>query len=159
DASFGARIARFDSLSFMFDRMQQGELNTLVLARMAAQQFAGMKELGTLADGKTPLTDGKHVWYYGNSQGGIYGHTLLALSPDIPAGVLGVGGGVYDIMIWRSRDFLTEKIISDNVYPDLEAQQILWALAQNLWDVVDPISYAPHTILDPLPDETGKKMA
>jgi hypothetical protein len=103
--------------------------------------------------------DPAQIYYYGNSQGGIYGDTFMTLTPDVTHGVLGVGGVDYSVMIWRSRDFEAEKLVMDNLYPNVADQQVLWMTAQNLWDRADPMGFAAHAIKDPLPDENGMKMA
>ena len=156
EARFAARASSFDKVAFLFDRMQQGQLDTLVLARMAKTKLAALPELQW--KGK-PIVDGKEVYYYGNSQGGIYGQTFVTLSPDVQKGVFGVGAANYAVMIWRSRDFEPEKLVMDYLYPNLVEQQLLWMLGQNLWDRTDPFGFVAHTVKDTLPGEDGKPMA
>ena len=147
----------FDTFSQPTDRLQQGVVNFLVMARLALQKFPGIKELQR-ADG-TPLTDGKQVYYFGISQGGIMGHTVMALSSDMDHGALNVGAGEYSLILTRSEDFGPFKDILDVTYPSQEAQEILFAISQMYWDYADPISFAPHLLMDTLPDESGAPLS
>jgi hypothetical protein len=108
--------------------------------------------------GGRPLLDGTQVYYLGGSQGGIYGNTILALSPDLDHGVLNVGGGNYSMMLPRSSNFVAFKGLLDASYPDLVGQQLLLAMSQGLWDYTDPISFARRNLAGPLPGPDGKPM-
>lgn len=48
---------------------------------------------------KTSVINPKELNYYGNSQGGIMGTVYCALSQDVTAGVIGVGGGPFGILV------------------------------------------------------------
>ncbi|MHB8419774.1 MAG: hypothetical protein ACYDCL_16990 [Myxococcales bacterium] len=74
-------------------------------------------------------------YYWGASNGGIQGTTFLALSPDIPRGVLNVPGAEWSLMIWRSSDFSDAFFVFDASYPDKLDQQILIALSQSVTPV------------------------
>ena len=45
------------------------------------------------------------VFYDGNSQGGIFGGTVMSIAQDITRGVLGVPGMNYSLLLTRSVDF------------------------------------------------------
>ena len=153
-------FSNFDKFYIPTDRLQQGQLNFMTLARLALKKFPMMAELH-LADPRgamQPITDGAHVYYDGNSQGGIEGNTLMALSPDIQRGVLGVPGGIYSLMLTRSTDFKSFKAIMDQTYPSQYDQEVMLALAQSLWDFSDPISFVGHTLKDPFNDDAGNPM-
>jgi hypothetical protein len=64
-------------------------------------------------------TDGRHrdLDYDGNSQGGIMGLMLAAVSPDIERAVLGVPGMNYSMLLPRSVDFDTYEAIMTPAYP------------------------------------------
>ena len=51
------------------------------------------------------MIDTAHLDYDGNSQGGIMGLMLAAVSPDIERAVLGVPGMNYSLLLPRSVDF------------------------------------------------------
>jgi hypothetical protein len=165
-------MSRFPWLT---DRVQQGELNFLYLARlMAHPQGFSSNPAFKFADGTSVinLTDG--VYYDGNSQGGIYGGTVCAVSPDVRHCVLGVPGMDYSILLPRSSDYVATGSLHsfdpsacdptdptscvgysellDNNYPDQSQRLLLLDLAQTLWDRSDPNGYASHMASDPLPN-------
>src|SRR5204862_6607648 len=125
------------------DRLQQSEINFLVLARLAARKLKDEPMLQV--NGHAP-SDGSEVYYYGCSQGGIMGDTFMALSPDVGRGVLNVGAGEYSLMLSRSADFETEKAILNGNYPVQRDQELLLALSQSYWDHSDPINFVPYAI-------------
>ncbi len=146
-------FARFPRIS---DRLQQAQLNFLVLARLGRVR---LKDDPRLRVGDRPLVDPSRIYYYGISQGGIEGGTLLALSPDLERGVLNVGAGIYSLMMFRSSNFKTFKQLLDLTYASQRDQELLIALTQSDWDYADPISWAAHVRHDTLPGLDGQPMA
>ena len=71
------------------DRLQQGVLNTLYLGRLMLnpQGFAANPAFRSAA-----RLDTSHLYYDGNSQGGIMGGMTTAVAPDFRRAVLGVTG-------------------------------------------------------------------
>ena len=77
------------------DRLQQGLLDELFLGRamISSTGFttdAAFHQDGTLASGSVLNT--AHLFYNGNSQGGIMGGALTAISPDFTRASLGRAG-------------------------------------------------------------------
>jgi len=115
------------------DRTQQGELNFLYLQRLmispggfatnSAFQYPSGKSFIDLADG---------VYYDGNSQGGIYGGTVCAVSIDVRRCALGVPGMDYPILLPRSVDYVSSQTVTQEV-----DQQVNQALS-------DPSSFNPE---------------
>ncbi|HOX47015.1 MAG TPA: hypothetical protein PK668_25690 [Myxococcota bacterium] len=90
---------------------------------------------GGQADG-VPDFDPLRVGYLGNSLGSIVGATSLALSPDVRAGVLVVGGaGLQDFL----EAFLVEWGLSD-FYPEYVVRQVA-LIFQTLLDGGDPVHF------------------
>ena len=91
------------------------------------------------------MIDTSEVFYDGNSQGGIFGGTVMAVAQDITRGVLGVPGMNYSLLLTRSIDFAT---YSRDPLPGLperaRSARSLLALIQMLWDRSDPNGYAHH---------------
>ena len=148
-------LSRFPALT---DHVQQGFLGFLFLGRamlhdsgvFTHQAFSGLN------------IDRSALFYDGNSQGGIYGGSLVAVSPDIRRGVLGVPGMNYSTLLRRSVDFdtyahgdfegqETDLGLYDNYPSELERPLIL-ALMQMLWDRSDPNGFAHHMTHRPLPN-------
>jgi hypothetical protein len=145
-----------DTFPTITDRLQQAQLNFLVLARLAKTK---LKDHPALQLNGRPIVDGNEVYYYGISQGGIEGGTFLALSPDVRHGVLSVGAGIYSLLLPRSTNFTAFKIILDGAYPSSRDQQLLLAMLQSYWDYSDPISFTPYLVKSPLPGLDGKPLA
>jgi len=98
------------------------------------------------------VIDTSDVFYDGNSQGGIFGGTVMAIAKDITRGVLGVPGMNYSLLLTRSTDFATYSAILYPSYPVVIQRPLLLALIQMLWDRSDPDGLAHHMTTDPLPN-------
>jgi hypothetical protein len=156
-------LSRFPMLT---DRVQQGELDFLFLARemIHSSGFASNAAF-QWADG-TSFIDTRQAFYDGNSQGGIFGGTVCAVSVDVNRCVLGVPGMDYSILLPRSSDYVANKPLSaydptafnpkdptaqtgysqifDTAYPDQSQRMLILDLIQTLWDRSDPNGYAAH---------------
>lgn len=65
-------------------------LNALLMMKLA-QTSAFYTSEHMLYNGE-PIVNTSNRFYYGNSQGGIYGHVYMATTTDVRRGVLGVAG-------------------------------------------------------------------
>jgi len=138
------------------ERMHQGYLNFLV----------AMRTLSVAADGgpSTALNealnrdcggaaiDGGRRYYFGGSQGGILGASLMALTTDIERGLLAVPGQSYNLLLNRSVNF---DPFAAQIYPlynwnALDMQMNL-ALVQGLWDRAEPTGYSKYIRTNRLP--------
>ncbi|MYW06730.1 hypothetical protein [Streptomyces sp. SID3343] len=134
------------------DRTQQGFLNALFLGRdmIHARGFSADPAFRT--DSGRPLIDiAKGLVYDGNSQGGILGGSLLAVSQDAERGVLGVTGMNYSLLLNRSSDFGPYGQILDAAHPDKLDQQVVLSLFQMLRDRGETNGYASGLDRTPLP--------
>jgi len=151
-------LSRFPEL---VDRVQQGVLNFLFVGRALVhpQGFCAQAAF-TRPDG-TCVIDRTKLFYDGNSQGGIYGGTVVAVSPDLDRGVLGVLGMEYSTLLPRSADYVAQCPVTssdpsnpagcvgystafDASYPDPSKRFLILNLIQSLWDRADPAGYAEH---------------
>ena len=172
-----AALQDMSRFPWLTDRVQQGELNFLYLARlMVHPQGFSSNPAFQWPDGKS-FIDTTQPYYDGNSQGGIYGGTVCAISIDVKHCVLGVPGMDYSILLPRSSDYVAESNVAgtdlskfhptdpgsakdlvgyselfDSSYPDQAQRLLVLDLAQTLWDRSDPNGYARHMTTDPLPD-------
>jgi len=128
------------------DRTHQAFANQLALAK-AAESIALMPET-LLPMGRR--IDGSRVYFYGISMGSILGSTYLALSPTIDRGVLSVGGADWSMMMFRARPFLGFLAFVQLSLPDALDQQKFAAFAQTEMDRIDPLTYAPLVLDEPL---------
>jgi len=104
------------------------------------------------------VLDPSHVWYYGNSQGGIAGGALTAVEPDVTRSVLYVPGMNYSLLLTRSVDFEDYATILYPAYPDESIRPLLITLIQSMWDRGEPSGYANHMTDDPLPNTPPHKV-
>jgi hypothetical protein len=137
------------------DRLQQGLLDELYLGRamISSSGFTtdpAFHQDGTLASGSVLNTS--HLFYNGNSQGGIMGGALTAVSPDFTRASLGVPAMNYSVLLPRSVDFDPFAAILYPSYPDETARPLVLDLMQMLWDRGEPDGYAERMTTDPLPD-------
>jgi hypothetical protein len=146
-ATILADMSNFPTLA---DRVQQGMLNFLFLAR-------AMKHLNGFATDPAfqgpegiSVLDTSDVFYDGNSQGGIIGGALMAVAQDITRGVLGVPAMNYSILLDRSVDFATYESVFNVAYPSELDREITFGLIQMLWDRAEANGYAHHMTDDPL---------
>jgi hypothetical protein len=107
------------------------------------------------ADGSS-MIDTAHLDYDGNSQGGIMGFMLTAVSPDIERSVLGVPGQNYSLLLSRSVDFETYEAIFEPAYPNDLDRVLIIAMTQMLWDRGEAAGYIQHITEDPYPGTTAK---
>jgi hypothetical protein len=140
------------------DRQQQGMLNQLFLARLMIHPQGFVSDPAFQDAFGTPVIDTSAVFYDGNSQGGIFGGTVMAVSQDITRGVLGVPGMNYSLLLTRSVDFAAYSAILYPSYPNELERPLLLALIQMLWDRSEPNGYAHHMTSDPLPNTPAHKV-
>jgi hypothetical protein len=155
DEDLGTALQTLQNLSnfpAMTDRLQQSMVNQLFLARLMIhpQGFVGNAAFQDASG--NPVIDTSDVFYDGNSQGGIFGGTVMAIAQDITRGVLGVPGMNYSLLLTRSSDFATYSLAYYPAYPDELVRPLGLALIQMLWDRSDPNGYARHITNDPLPN-------
>jgi len=137
------------------DRLQQGLLDELFLGRamISSSGFTtdpAFHQDGTLASG--PVLDTSQLFYNGNSQGGIMGGALTAVSPDFTRASLGVPAMNYSVLLPRSVDFDEFAAVLYPSYPDETARPLVLDLMQMLWDRGEPNGYASRMTDDPLPN-------
>jgi hypothetical protein len=148
----------------LVDRLQQGVLNTLFLGRLlrSSDGFASninFQSSPISPSAGQPVIDTSHLYYYGDSQGGIEGGLTTAVAPDWTNAVLGVTGIDYgNMLIQRSTDFTPFKQLLNGAYPDLSLYPVITDLMQQLWDRGDPDGYAAYMTSHPLPDTPAHKV-
>ncbi|MCC6623170.1 MAG: hypothetical protein IT385_18065 [Deltaproteobacteria bacterium] len=139
----------FDMSGFprMADRLQQGILNHVLLVRAMKEQLPTRSEITS----RGVVVDTTRVFYSGISQGGNYGPSIVAVSPDLPRGHFGVPGNNYPFLLQRSRNFEDFFVILKGAYPDRADQLILLTTIGQIWEQSDSVSYIRHLHADPFP--------
>ncbi|MEN9646202.1 MAG: hypothetical protein RL238_2871 [Actinomycetota bacterium] len=151
-----ATLGEFGNFDTMADRLQQGVLNQIFLGRLMTRP-GGLADDPNFqrADG-TPIVDTTHLDYDGNSQGGIMGLMLAAVSPDIERAVLGVPGMNYSLLLPRSVDFDTYEAIMKPAYPNDLDRVLIFGMVQMLWDRGEGSGYVQHVTNDPYEGTSAK---
>lgn len=130
------------------ERVHQGMANQIAVTYALKTTLAELDQLHV--DGAL-VYDPDAIYYYGISQGGILGGTYMALTPHVSRGVFSVGACSFPFMMMRSANFVQFLGLIEMVMPDFLDQQKFVALTPTIFERVDPITYAPFVILDPLP--------
>ncbi len=136
------------------DRLHQGIVNFIALSYALKGPIADLPELQRF--GK-PLYDVNKRYYYGISQGAIFGVAMLALNPLLDRGVLGVGGGPYSLNMGRSGSFVPFFALLQSPLQSSLTLGKLVMMSQNRWDHVDPMTYAPHLLNDMYPNSPANR--
>ncbi len=139
------------------DRLQQGLLNELFLARLMFHPD-GFGTDPAFQDGDGVNTGESvirtdHVYYMGASQGGIMGGPLTALSPDFTQSALVVGAMNYSTLLARSSNWPTYAGIMYPAYPSELSRPLILNIVQILWDRGEPNGYG-HVMTDNPPPDT-----
>jgi hypothetical protein len=128
------------------DRLQQGMLNALYLGRLMIHKD-GLPANSAFAG----LVDTSHLYFDGNSQGGIMGGALTPVAPDFTRAVLGVLGMNYSVLLNRSKDWATYSAVFNPSYPSERDRPLVLDLLQLMWDRGEADGYAQHMTSQPLP--------
>ncbi|MGZ3447973.1 MAG: hypothetical protein ACXVEF_00150 [Polyangiales bacterium] len=130
------------------DRQHQGLLNSLLAMRMMKTRFVTEP---LIQNGGHSAIDPTRCFYRGDSQGGIFGSTYMALSTDVTRGVLGEPGAPYSLLLHRSEDFGPFFFLLGTVYQDAYDLDIVLGLVQMMWDRTEPGGYIDAINASPLP--------
>jgi hypothetical protein len=130
------------------DRQHQGHLNALLVMRMMKGR---MKDDPHFQLNGVPFIDPSKCYYRGDSQGGIFGGTYMALSTDVTRGLLGEPGYPYNLLLDRSVDFNGFKFLLRGILAHGADLQLALGVVQMLWDRTEPSGYAPYINRDPFP--------
>ncbi|MFN8544704.1 MAG: hypothetical protein U0807_10960 [Candidatus Binatia bacterium] len=141
-------LSRFPSLT---DRLQQSMVDQLFLARLMIHPDGFASDPAFQDASGDSAIDPSAVFYDGNSQGGIFGGTVMGIAQDITRGVLGVPGMNYSLLLTRSTDFAAYSAFLYPAYTNEFERPLGLALIQMLWDRSDSNGYARHIMNDPLP--------
>jgi hypothetical protein len=147
----------FSAFPPFIDRQHQGVLNFQVLGRLLTHA-SGFASDPAFQVGGQSVIDPNELFYDGNSQGGILGGVLAAISQHIERFVLGVPGINYSTLLNRSVDFSVFADQLDDAYPSSMDRSILFGIGQILWDRTDPSGHINHLTFDPYPGTPAKKI-
>jgi hypothetical protein len=125
----------------VFEVLEQGLANHVVLAHALRTTLAQGLFVDP-ANGNKVLVDPDKLFYWGLSQGGIFGASVMAYEPTITRGVLGSGGANYSLLLDRSLDWPQYQTILNGAYPDPLDDELVLSLMQMRWDKTEPAGIA-----------------
>ena len=136
------------------DQLRQAELDTAQVVKLLRSD----PDLGPLkTDAVAPKIDPERIAYVGDSLGGIEGAVAAAIEPHVKAWTLNVaGGGVVSEAAAHGPVINSNLALAGTVNFGFGAALYTEAhpmvvLAQTLMEAGDPIAYAEHLVLKPMP--------
>ncbi len=160
----GQLFVDLDNIGALGDRLRQGQLANLVLARhLELGSFNALPEFqapaGTaIPEGQGVLQSGE-VSYFGASLGGIMGLMFAALYPELVAVNVDVPAINFGFLVQRAKPFKPFQAVLEVIDPDAMRQLIGLALIHEQWVAGEPAGYAHHitgNTLPPLPGTSPK---
>jgi hypothetical protein len=145
------------------DRLRQGMLNTLVLARLMKLGHFNVHPSFQTPDAR-PVFPGPSAeeYYYGISLGGIMGTYMAGLTPDIEKFDVDVSAIDFNLLLQRSTQFNTFELLIQGIGLTDPMKELLGlGLQHELWVSAEPASVASHItgLVDPpLPGVGAKKI-
>ncbi|MSP25346.1 MAG: hypothetical protein EXR75_09315 [Myxococcales bacterium] len=144
-----AIVSDFGLFKGVIGRQHQGIVNSLLAMRMMAGRF--VNDPNVQFDGKSAI-DPTSRFYRGDSQGGIFGATYMAITTDVERGLLGEPGMPYNLLLNRSVDFEPFFIVLKAKFKNMRDIQVLLGATQMLWDRTEPSGYLPYLSENLLPN-------
>jgi len=155
--TIGGFIGDLSGFRKLPERLHQGVLNQLVLAQLLKAP-AGLAANPAFTLGGVSVIDPSDVYFYGISQGGILGGTVMALTQHATRGVLGVPAANFSTILQRSVPFSAYAEAVGAAYLDDLDRILGFPLIQQLWDRTDPNGWYHHTVSNPLPGTPAHKV-
>jgi len=113
--------------------LEQGLVNEIALVHAMRTTMATGLFIDAANNNKV-LVDPTQVYYYGLSQGAIFGTPFMAWEPTVTKAVLGVGAANYSMLLDRSADWPTYRTILAGSYADPLDDTLIISLMQMRWD-------------------------
>jgi hypothetical protein len=129
----GRALAEITHADEVMEVIEQGVVNHVALVRAMRTTLAQQ----LFVEGGKSLVDPARVYYYGLSQGGILGTTVMAYEPTVTRGVLGVAAANYSTLLERSTDWALYRSVLAAAYPDPLDITMVVGLFQMRWDKVE----------------------
>ncbi len=136
-------IANVDEFPALPDRLRQGQLNTLVLARMLKRGLFNADPAFQIG-GHGAIDPRAPLYYFGASLGGIMGTMFAALTPDVQRVNVDVPAINFSLLLQRAAPFITFQALLNLLNADPTDQAIGLGLNQDIWVRGEPSGYATH---------------
>jgi len=149
DMVMNALTSDIGAFKAVVGRQHQGLINELLLMRMMRGRFVNEPEIQFAGHSAIDPSVG---YYRGDSQGGIFGTTYMAITTDVTRGLLGEPGAPYSMLLSRSADFGPFFTILYSGYRSAFDLQMCIGLIQMFWDRTEPDGYMPYLHDNTLPN-------
>lgn len=158
DSFLSQVVLHLDNVAALADRLRQGQLNTLVLARMMKSGAFNLDPAFRTASGAGAFAGPQaEEFYFGASLGGIMGLMFTALSPDVVNANVDVPAMNFSLLLQRSTDFSEfETVLILTGLTDPMRRALAIGLIHELWARGEPSGYATHITSHPLPGTNAK---
>jgi hypothetical protein len=143
-------IGDVDQFPALPDRLRQGQLHALLLARMLKQGVFHVDPAFRGPDGHGVIDTEAPAYYFGASLGGIMGTMFAALTPDVEKLNVDVPAINFSLLLQRAKPFKSFELLVSFVNPDPMEQAIGYGLNHELWVRGEPAGYANHVTGEPL---------
>jgi pimeloyl-ACP methyl ester carboxylesterase len=156
----GVGESKLNNFPALPDRLRQGMLNTLVLAKMMKRGLFNRDTLAFRTPAGAPVFHGPdtEMFYYGISLGGIMGSWFAALTPDVERLGVDVPAINFSCLLQRSTEFGQFELLLQSFGLTDPLQTILGIqLLHEVWVAGEPAGYARHITTDPLPGSGNPK--
>lgn len=149
-------LANFPALP---DRLRQGQLNQLVLARMMKTGAFNAHPAFQAPAGHGVFRPGEETYYFGASLGGILGLMFAALTPDVTRLNVDVPAINFSILLQRATPFILFQFALDlTISTDPMIQSLGIQLLHEMWVTGESAGYATHITENPLPGTNAKQI-
>lgn len=148
EADIGTVFTALNDMSYfraVGQRLHQGIIQWVLLARAARERLGALEAITS----RNVRVNRDELYYSGNSQGGIFGGTFMAVTPDVTRGHLGVPGNNYSTLLHRSQDFVAYFTVLRGVYAEASDLAVVLGYTQLQWDGTDSVSYYRHLSAEP----------
>ena len=140
------------------DRLRQGQLNTLILARLLARGAFNSHSAFQLPSGGGSIATDLKPYYFGASLGGIMGTMFAALTPDVDKFNVDVPAINFSLLLHRATPFLQFEQLVQLLNRDPLEQALGLGLQHELWVRGEPAGYATHVTSNPFPGTRAKQV-
>ena len=151
---------KFEQFPAFPDRLKQGQINTVLLARMMKNGVFNVDPAF-----QTPLGEGvfpgpsTEMFYFGVSLGGIMGTWFAALTPDVERLNIDVPAMNFAMLLQRSTQFgAFELLLAGIGLTDPLLTLLTLSLNHEVWVRSEPAGYVRHITTDPFPGTNKKKI-
>lgn len=140
------------------EEVMQGVMNHVAALRLMRGRFLQETDERFTEEDGSPLYDPDRLWYYGNSQGGTLGTLIMATTPDVENGVLGVPGCAFPFLLQRSTVFTNFTALLGTIYRDPVNVSLTLGLLGSAFNRIEGLVWQHHIEREPLPGATPHRV-